>query len=648
MSFQILDIVLYSHKGDKRILSLKSGSLNIITGASKTGKTALIEIIDYCLGSDKCKIPEGIIRRAVSWVGLKLQVTGGEIFVARKLPKPGVGTSSEVYYEVKKHILTPEYTTLGQTTNVETLKSLLSKHAGIEENIHQPQEGQTRRPLEANIRHSLFFTFQQQSEVIDKKHLFHGQSEPFVAQAIKDTLPYFLGAVDEQYVEKMSKLRNMRRDLKIRERELNELEALRGEGFGRAKALLSESQDIGLYRRSVIPESWENYVKALREVQKKPVEPEEEIAAEGEAFERLQQERVKLIQASRRVKEQLAAVEQMLSSQDGYSQEINEHLARLQSIGLFEEHSPNSSHVCPLCQSSIKTQLPSFLEFKKSMEEIKKQVRVVDEYSPKMQEIVRKLKEQSENIKKQLVENRRALEAVQKSNKRIEEIRDRAASRAYILGRIGIYLETLPQLEDTSDLKREIKDLQEKIDKLEEELSTEVSQERLYSILSILSRDMSGWAKLLKLEHSNYPLRLDLKLLNVVADTDDGPVSMDCMGAGENWVGYHLITHLALHKWFTKKNRPVPRFLFIDQPSQVYFPADSDLKVANIKDEDRQAVATMYHLALDVVKELSPKIQIIITDHADLREQWFQECVIEKWREGNKLVPDHWDVGQIR
>jgi predicted AAA+ superfamily ATPase len=65
VSFQILDIILYSFNGERRILSLRPGELNIITGASKTGKTALIEIIDYCLGSDECKIPEGVIRSAV-------------------------------------------------------------------------------------------------------------------------------------------------------------------------------------------------------------------------------------------------------------------------------------------------------------------------------------------------------------------------------------------------------------------------------------------------------------------------------------------------------------------------------------------------------------------------------------------------------
>ena len=54
MTMQILDIVVYSHHGEKRILPLKAGAVNIITGASKTGKSALIDIVDYCYGAGEC------------------------------------------------------------------------------------------------------------------------------------------------------------------------------------------------------------------------------------------------------------------------------------------------------------------------------------------------------------------------------------------------------------------------------------------------------------------------------------------------------------------------------------------------------------------------------------------------------------------
>jgi predicted ATPase len=74
---QILNIVIFSHDSRRRILSLNAGRVNIITGASKTGKSALIDIVDYCFGASECKVPEGPIRRSVSWFGLKLQLDSG-------------------------------------------------------------------------------------------------------------------------------------------------------------------------------------------------------------------------------------------------------------------------------------------------------------------------------------------------------------------------------------------------------------------------------------------------------------------------------------------------------------------------------------------------------------------------------------------
>jgi hypothetical protein len=60
-------------------------------------------------------------------------------------------------------------------------------------------------------------------------------------------------------------------------------------------------------------------------------------------------------------------------------------------------------------------------------------------------------------------------------------------------------------------------------------------------------------------------------------------------------------------------------------------------------DEDREAVKRMFKLIIKVLEELYPKFQIILTDHADIQEEWFQNCIIEKWRGEKKLVPDTWD-----
>lgn len=644
MSFQIINIVLYGRNGQIRDIPLRPGSLNIITGASKTGKTALIEIIDYCLGSGECRIPAGIIRQCVAWVGLRLQVREGMVFVARRLPDGGQAATSDIYYDIQREMPIPSFEALRQTTNPVALEGLLSRHSGIGENVHQPQEGQTRSPLSATIRHALYFVFQQQSEVISNRHLFHKQSEPFIPQAIKDVLPYFLGAVDDEHVALMAKLRDLRRDLKGSERRLAEFEGVKGRGVSRAQSLLSEAQDLGLYRAASIPEEWSECVAALREVQQQPYEPEEELSAEGDAFDRLQRQRSEITIEMARIKEQLAAAEALAQEKQEYSQEATAHVQRLRSIGVFDDEDA-TPRKCPLCESTLShTEFPSIDEMRASLQHIEAQVRAVEDRSPQMDQVIRRCQEQMEDVKRRLRTNREEMEAVQAQNSRIQLVRDRSTRRAHIMGRIGLYMESLPHLEDSSDLRREIADLQAQIEELEIFLSVDSVAERVESILSVMSSEMSQWARNLRLEHSESPLRLDVKRLTVVADSLSGPIPMEHMGSGENWVGYHLIAHFALHKVFVRRHRPVPRFLFIDQPSQVYFPADRDVdgSMNAVPDEDREAVARMYKLAVDVIRDLAPEFQIIMTDHADIAESWFQDCVVQRWRGGNKLIPDDW------
>lgn len=86
LAMQISDIVLYSKTGQRRILRLNIGGISIITGDKNTGKSSLMDIVDYCLGRRNCNIPIGPIRDAVEWYALRLQFTSSQVFIARKSP----------------------------------------------------------------------------------------------------------------------------------------------------------------------------------------------------------------------------------------------------------------------------------------------------------------------------------------------------------------------------------------------------------------------------------------------------------------------------------------------------------------------------------------------------------------------------------
>lgn len=650
MSFQILDIVLFSFQGERRILKLRPGNVNIITGASKTGKSALIHIVDYCLGSGSCDIPEGVIRRTVQWFGLRLQLQDGQAFIARRVPTAHAVSSTEVYYSVASELEIPEAGDLRQTTNIETLVQLLSGFAGIGPNIHEPLSGQTRPPLAANLRHALAFVFQPQDEIIQRQYLFHGQSNNWVAQAIKDTIPYFLGAVDEEYVAKREELRRLRERLRNGERRLAQMEAVRGEGLGRAVALLSEARDISLIDGGEQPGTWQEAVELLHQTLKSPVELQRDqlqTVSGGQEYERLLTERAELNEAYRRANEELRAAKGLMSDERGYSNEVGEQSARLKSIGVLP--TLHGKPLCPLCARPLAEHIPSVVQIEKVVEETAQQLERVARHSPELQRVIDDLQLRVDDLKRRLRENQEGLAAVQDSNDRLAQLRDIASRRALVLGRISLYLESLPEIEDTSALRQEIAAMKSQIAALEMELSHDSIAERLDSILSIVGREMTDMARKLQLEHSQHPLRLDLRRLNVIADTDEGPIPMDRMGSGENWVGYHLIAHLALHDWFVRKQRPVPRFLFLDQPSQVYFPPERDVDGSfdSVSEDDRVAVIRMFKLVFDAMAHLVPGFQVVITEHADISEPWYQKAIVEKWRDGKKLVPAHWSLEEM-
>lgn len=643
MTIKILEIVIYSHDGRRRILSLNVDGVSIITGASKTGKSALVDIVDYCFAAGECRAPEGPIRHAVAWFGLRLKLASGEAFVARKCPTARLRSSEDCFVQIGNTVEAPDASELRQTTNTRGLLAQLSGWTGISENLHEPPAGQTRLPLSAGVRHALAFCFQPQDEIIRRHQLFHGADDSFFAQALKDTLPYFLGAVDDEYVRKREELRRLRDQLRGIERQLAELNAIRGDGVGKASALLAQARDAGL--SSVIADGWHETIAALRQASMVTLGQVGEISENGE-YRRLSDARSALLQEQRRLKDEMDAVSAFERDANGYSREANEQHSRLVSIGVFGDAAPG--HSCPLCAQALQDvdQQPDIAELRGALESVASRLETVVQNKPRIERAVSEVAVRLDQTRVALTANRQQLEAVRAANEPIRLAHDEVTRRALVQGRISLYLESAPDLPDTGALLQRAEDIRSAYAVLEGELSDEFVAERMTSIGSILSREMSAGAQGLMLEHSASPLRLDAKRLTLVADTENGPVPMSRMGSGENWVGYHLIAHLTLHSWFSHRDRPVPRFLFLDQPSQVYFPPErevaAEMSVNDLSEDDRSAVKRMFQYVFSAVQSANPSFQVIVTEHADIDEDWYQSSVVERWRGGLKLVPEDW------
>lgn len=643
MKFQILNILVYGANGQIRSIELKPDAVNVVTGQSKTGKSALIHIVDYCLGRRECNVPAGVIRKHVEWYAVKLQTSSGEVFIARRNPEPGKESSEDIYIERGTSLSFPEASSLTKNANLETLASILNQVLGIGEYTHEPKAGQTRKTGTADIGKALFYCFQEQSEIDDQKFLFHRQGEPFIPQSIKDYLPYFLGAMTDEFIQNKEELRKLNRKLKQVESRIAERNRLKGQNFERAFALLNEAKSVDLIAADEpLQDSWSNVRQLIeaalaRNIDNDPAEPNVDVL--NDLLDR--QQRIR--ETYRIATSELKSLKDLKRSSNGFGSEMGEQKSRLESINIFgHTGDPNT---CPLCSSTLPSAVPSAEAIRASLTDIDSQLEAVTNDTPHLDAMIAKAEDRLVMVRRQLDEVKTSIISLQTTNQRISDLRDFNSRRAMVKGRLSLYLENMPAKDvDDSDDKLEAEKLAEQIRAIEVLLDDETLAGRIESILSLVSAQITSLARKLEIEHSDSPMRLDLKKLTIVADhADDGPIPMPKMGSGETWVGLHLVTHLALHNWFFKKQRPVPQFLFLDQPSQAYFPPDTSAETVREQTEatnpDRQSVIRMFKLIVEETKNF----QVIVTEHADIKEDWYQALVRENWWDGKqKLVPVEW------
>jgi hypothetical protein len=644
MSFSIAAIVLYGHQGQTRVLRFKRNGLNIVTGNSKTGKSAIIDIVDYCLGRNSYNVAEGEIRRKVAWFGLHLVCKEDEVFIARDNPGPGSGTGSKVYYQRGKISEYPALDEITKNTTEDSLKTFATQFAGIVENEFRPTTG-TRPPLSANISHALLLCFQAQGTIASKDQLFHRTNDSWIALALRDTFPYFLGAVDEEHFKHLAELDQLREKLKLLEaqeaKRLQTIELSRS----RIVRIVNDGKRIGL-----IPQEYQavddSVFEFLSSIATTTTDTSFVLQDFGETIQTLRSGQSSIQSRLAELNQDLRAARTFLSAQTDFSREANEQAARLSSVGLYKETNDDGAMQCPICQSSLKTPPPRVEQISAALEKVNSQLRVTHRESPHIQSHISELSAQIDKLSGELKEVQGELARAISEDERAKAVQDQLIARARYLGKLSDFLDTFQPDEDSEDTKEQIEELKRLIRTLHEKVNSEDIASKMDTFLNLIGQKMTEYSSALDLEHSGSSLRLDLKKLTVVADTEDGPVPLSRMGSGENWVGYHVLAHLALHWWLRKRNRPVPAFLIFDQPTQAYYPPDRiEGGLDQIEqDADRRAVTALFDLMNRACREINEPFQLIVLDHAHLNQDWFEDAIIEEWRGENALVPHDWPL----
>lgn len=640
---QIKSLIFYNKKGDKRILQFETGKVNIITGESKTGKTAIIDIVNYCLGSDDCKISEGVIRQTVEWFAILLQYEKEEVFIARQNPNSLSQNSTQyIYFSNADKVEIPEMDKIQNNSDIATLKDFFTRKLFIAEYKNTPTSG-TREPLTVNFKHSRFYSFQPQDLIAQRNYLFYNQQETWVAQSIKDTLPYFLGAIREDSIKVEQEIASKKRELNRLEKDLKEYDRIKQDGSRKIFELVNEAKQLNLISADTLSNDSTQALAALKEALTWEQTMNEIAQGDNENLKKLLDEKSDLEKELSRKRDDVKAVNTFIKQTSEYSTEVTQQKARLESIKLFGE-TEAELHNCPLCSQHIENEIPSIAAINKSLADLSENLTTTIAERPKLSQYSEKLSLEQDNLKKQIEIRQNGIRAIYLEQEQAFKQKDLNLRRGKSIGKISLFLESFQMVEEDKSLKSKIELLQTQIATLEELISSDEKESRLNSILNLINNQMTTWATNLDLEHQGAPIRFDLKKLTIFADTPTRSIPLVNMGSGANWVAYHLLIHFALHKHFVKADRPTPRFLILDQPSQIYFPPEKDPNQTGVIEvsSDEKAVHQIFDFIIMATKELAPHFQVIITDHAKLYYDNFTECIIEEWRNGVKLIPAEW------
>jgi hypothetical protein len=645
---KIKSIHIYSHDGRRRDLAFHINGLNVITGRSSTGKSALSEILEYLMGRSTFNVPEGVIRDRVAWFAVIYQFNGEQVLIAKPTPSHGRASCSVAMVRRGAQVSVPIFAELAVNDDDDGVETLLSSLLGNPENVTDVPLSSSRESYQANIKHTHYYLFQKQGIIANKDQLFYRQNEQFQPQAIKDTLPILLGISSRDKFELEARLRGMQRDMRLNGKQLEQARTAVATSDEKALSLLSEARAVGI----PLPDVGEtgSWIEILRSVLAwKPASLPED---DGLRVSTIENDLVSLREQRRVIQQRIDAAVQYAKRSEGFETEAWEQMDRLTSIKLLPKNPATGEWQWPFAEANLGMETPLAVALIAELKSLELEMAAVVGERPALEEYLAGQRQEIRDIGDQIRSKEVELSAAIASSEIIAQMGNRNNAASRVVGRVSLFLEGLVPDEELARLEREDRRLKAKADDLERQIGADDFRERLVSTLNSIAMHMSGYISALGAEFGQFPARLDLNNLTVAIDRPGRPIYMPRTGGGENHLAYHLAALLALHRYAANNNQPIPRFLLIDQPTQVYFPSEAVYKAADGSvettetDADLEAVRRLFELLRRFTEEDAPGFQLIVTEHANLRDEWFQTALIERpWAKPPALVPEDWPDG---
>lgn len=641
MKSYIRGIIIFNKNGEKRVVPLEQG-VNIITGESKTGKSALVEIIDYCLCSTRCTIPKGKITDFSYLYTLVMVIGDNSYVIARynwddggkmyfsKEPKDFVAENLELSYFVGKLALSYKEV----KNEIECALGLFVTNMATDAD----QQGK-----KASLRNMVSYLFQHQNLIASKFALFYRFSDFYKRKDVIDQFPVFAGMISQEYYSDLIQLNTLKSQLKqkYKKQKTNE----------KSTAYIKENLSPLLTDYfALLEQDFDNNVsvqKMLEIASNLPEFDDTQLYGESKITERYRELNAELENLRNEEREILLKINNIGDVSDAGSSftQMLKDLKQQTSIAEIE----TDRYTCPLCGHECQEIAEEDSELNNATDWLDDELRITEKYTADFSEDVRKLKEAHSKIDEKIRGVWKQIKTIEEkfiSSKALVSKREKVN---YAKARIAIYAEMSSSgIFETVD--GDVEELKEKIARLEERIKGFDVDKKMSKAENFLSDNMNRLSLTLDFEEEYRPIDLNFGLIDGSFDIYQHQISNENiylyeMGSGANWVSCHIALFLSfLHYFASQDNSPMPLIMFFDQPSQVYFPQGDDKD--KITQADLLAVNKMYKTIFDEIKLIGKDTgilpQIIIVDHVsgdnlECKEE-FNGYVRCNWRNGKALI----------
>ena len=263
-NIQIENIIIWAKNPnfEPKILTFSKGKINIIYGLSQTGKSAIIPIIDYCLGSSQNKIPVGHIREYSAWFGIILNISGTKILLIRE----NLDEASNKIIIVENIQSIPKSVNRTEEKDIDEFKLYLNKIMGVP--FYEPIHTMGIRSSRLSFRDLVTFNFQPQYIVANPNCLLYKMDTSRYKNLMLPVFNLVIGAETLENIENRIKLENLKEKLNKLNKIKEETKRTKNIQLEKCESIIADAIKYGLLDETYSdkirnPKEYKNILKTL-------------------------------------------------------------------------------------------------------------------------------------------------------------------------------------------------------------------------------------------------------------------------------------------------------------------------------------------------------------------------------------------------